>query len=280
MLRMSIKTLAAVVSVGFGLGFGSVPADASTLYAVSGAGNAPSSLYTVDTTTGAATLVGATGFNHVTGLDFDPVTGVLYGHVSNLFGSGGATQLLTINKTTGAGALVGTSGIQSPDMSFNSAGTLYAWGEFTTIVSDDLYTINLATGAATVVGEAGIGTSNTGIAFNSSDTLYVKSGAQIFTMDAGTGLVNGPSATLDVNLNNALAFDENDALYSIQRSGGTTFLYSIDLGTNHATLVGDMGVGAIAALAFDDVVPTPEPGTLALLGVALAGLGLVRRRKA
>ena len=30
----------------------------------------------------------------------------------------------------------------------------------------------------------------------------------------------------------------------------------------------------------EDIVPVPEPGTLALLGIGLFGLGVVRRRKA
>ena len=65
-----------------------VPAYAvPVLYAISGAGNATSNLYTVNTSTGAATLVGSTGFSTVTGLAFNPITGVLYGHVSDIFGS-------------------------------------------------------------------------------------------------------------------------------------------------------------------------------------------------
>ena len=38
----------------------------------------PSTLYSIDHTNGAATLIGDIGFERVSGMDFHPVTGVLY----------------------------------------------------------------------------------------------------------------------------------------------------------------------------------------------------------
>lgn len=257
-------------------------ASAQTLYGVTGAGNATSSLYTIDTTTGAATLVGATGFSHVTGLSFDPTSGVLYGHVSDTFNSGD-TQLITINPLTGAGTLIGTTGIQSPDMAFRSDGTLFAWSEFSDNgnQNDDLFVINKVTATATIVAESGTGTSNTGLAFSTNGTLFLKPGTQLFTLDPNTGLVdsNLGSITVDTgnNLNNALAFNSDTQGFSLSRLDGTSFLYSVDTTNMTATEIGDMGVDGMAALAFG--VAVPEPATVVLItGVALAGAAVGYRK--
>jgi hypothetical protein len=181
-------------------------AEAGLLFAVSGSGGSPSNLYTVDTTTGAATLVGATGFSHVTALSFDPTTGSLYGHVSDIFNTG--TQLIAINAATGAGSAIGSTGQQIPDMAFDSSGQLYAWSEFGSSSFDNLFTIDKATGAATLVGASGIGTFNTGLAFDNMGTLYVKPSGVLYTVDKTTGAATFVEA-LGTPLNNALAFDPN-----------------------------------------------------------------------
>ena len=64
--RLKTFTAGALTIAAFALGTNA--ASAGVLFAVSGASNAPSSLYTVNTSTGAASLVGPTGFNHVTGI--------------------------------------------------------------------------------------------------------------------------------------------------------------------------------------------------------------------
>lgn len=256
--------------------------EAGILYAVSGAGNSPSSLYQVNTSTGAATLVGATGTSHVTGLAFNPLTGDLYGHRSDIFDSGDS-QLLQINVNTGASTLIGTTGIQVPDMAFSSNGTLYAWGEFepTFSFSDNLYTIDTSTAVATLVGFSNIGTSNTGLAFDQNGALWVKSGDQLYSVNAVTG-VGTFDKTLSENPNNALAFDENNTAYSVLRSDGNSFLVSVDLSTGVVTTIGDMGVSGISALAFAPVAANvPEPASMAIWGIGALGCAIAgyRRRK-
>ncbi len=256
---------------------------APILFAVSGSGNASSNLYTVDPTTGAATLVGATGFSHITGLAFNPVTGVLYGHVSNIFGSPSATDLVTINRTTGAAALVGSTDNQVPDMTFSASGVLYAWSECLTsgcTNTDDLYTINTSTGAATFVGESGINTSNTGLAFSPLGALYLKSGSQLYILDPLTGQSISLGATLDASTNNALAFSPGGVAYSINRTSGTTRLVSLNLTMGTVTDIGDMGVAAIAALVFvDDIAAVPEPSAVVLQLTGLGAFVLFGRRR-
>lgn len=80
-------------------------------------------IYTVNTSTGAATLVGATGDNFITpSIGFSP-SGVLYG----LKGSGGQDNtLITIDQSTGTGTVVGltgTRGLQAIAMNLDSVAS-------------------------------------------------------------------------------------------------------------------------------------------------------------
>ncbi len=258
----------------------SATTSAQTYYAVSGAGNAPSNLYTFDPLTGAATLVGATGFSHVTGLAIDPTTGNLFGHVSNLFGNGD-TLLISIDKNTGAGTLIGNSGHQIPDMTFRSDGQLFAWAESNSTFDDFdfLTTVNKVTGSATKVGVNGTGTFQTGLSFAPDGTLYLKVDRSIFTVDPNTGAITFlMNLTGDGNfLRNALLMTSDTEGFSIDRRDGTTFLYGIDLDAETYTQIGDMGFGGIAALAFDAAV-IPEPATIALASLMGSGIVLGVRR--
>ena len=82
---------------------------------------------TINTTTGAATAVGALGFGVVYGLAFDPNTNTLYG--SNI----AFDQLITINTTTGAGMVVGPLGFGVVSgLAFDpTTNTLYGTDSFT-----------------------------------------------------------------------------------------------------------------------------------------------------
>ena len=99
-------------------------------------------LYTVNPTTGAASLVGAVGVTFAVtgfyGLNFGP-DGDLYGSYNG--------SLYRINTSTGAGTFVGSyqNGVQLSTL-FEANGSLYG------ISTDQLYTINTSTGAATDTG--------------------------------------------------------------------------------------------------------------------------------
>jgi hypothetical protein len=116
---------------------------ANTLYAIH---NNPSSddLYTIDTTTGASTLVGPTGYGGVQGLAYSPASGILYAWDV-------ASGLVIVNPATGAGtdvnaAVGGTTDIQT--ISALPDGSMYG-------VRYDLYTINPADGSYVVAAVGG-----------------------------------------------------------------------------------------------------------------------------
>jgi hypothetical protein len=85
------------------------------LYAT-GPGTDVQSLYTVNTTTGTATLIGSTGINSFfVGLEYVEGTDILY-MVADLDNDGsGFSNLYSLNTTTGAAALIGSTGVDKLD---------------------------------------------------------------------------------------------------------------------------------------------------------------------
>jgi hypothetical protein len=81
-------------------------------------------LYSVNKTTGAATLIGATGFaaNFAQGMDFDPATNTLY---ATIYTGGGAGSFVSIDTATGAGTLIAdtTSWNAEMEMAIRGAAT-------------------------------------------------------------------------------------------------------------------------------------------------------------
>lgn len=250
----------------------------STGSGLPGGGDTPSSLYTINPATGASTLVGPIGFSGVNSIDFNPNTGVLYGIANESFLAN--SVLITINTQTGAGTLVAPllPDFQSPDMSFNSSGTLYTWSE---PFNDDLNTVNLTTGATTEVGPSGISTARLGLNINSVDVIYVENfDGSIYTVDPSTGLATfaigiGSSISFD----SVLAFDASDTLYTVDRDSGNSFLYTIDLALGSTTLIGPTGLATLSALAFSPtVIPEPETYAMLLAGLGMLGFAMRRRR--
>lgn len=98
------------------------PADGS-LYVVGldSSQGCQSFLYSVDTSTGAASVIGAIGYSYIGALDFDPTSDVLYGAKG---GPETAGSLITIDTATGAGTLVAATH-RMTGLSFDSGGQLY-----------------------------------------------------------------------------------------------------------------------------------------------------------
>lgn len=262
-----------------------------TLFAASAAGGA-GELYTLDPTTGAMVLdIGAlndvTGANYgVTGLAFNPITGVLYGSSSNSNATTRA-RLITIDINTALVTEIGLfnagpvngSGVPSTmgDIAFDAAGNLYGVG---TIGGPQLYSINTTTGQATVIGSTGLtSTTGGGLAISSGGVFYgTPTSTRFGTYDSGTGaFTNIANPTKPVGGAYAgLAFNGSGTLYGLNLGAGSpppSHLVTIDPLTGNVTDLGE-SVGSLDAIAFQAV---PEPATMVVL--SLGALAATRRKR-
>lgn len=111
-----------------------------------------SMLQVLDTATGTATPIGATGFGPVVGLARDTTADVLYGVASE---PTAGSRLIRIDPVTGAGTLVSALGFDAASLEFGPDGALYAGGSQRE--GGSLYRIALPGGTATLVGPSGFG---------------------------------------------------------------------------------------------------------------------------
>jgi len=141
-----------------------------------------SSLYTVDLTTAAVTLVGSSG-SGITALTFDMAFSTLY---SINQGSG---SVYTVDPATGTATLIGNTGISTPlALATASNGTLWAGG-----INGGIYSINTSTGAATLVWPGAITDGITSMAVHpTTGKCYVVtlSGDYLVEFDLSTGVAS------------------------------------------------------------------------------------------
>jgi peptidoglycan hydrolase-like protein with peptidoglycan-binding domain len=268
---------------------GSCLSAGSVLYGVDGLNSNPNppNLYTIDPATGDTTVIGPVGYK-ITGLAFDPTTGILYGNTGNA--GSNQNSLFTINTTTGAGTLLGTidiggNPISMGDISFRSDGILYG-------ASSDIYTIDktclgaqcLPPGA--LVGDSGLSTYGNGFAFDSNDNLYLFGDGDdnFYQMNPDTGAVISTNAFSNPSGNSmaigAASFNNNDILFAPRLNYGNppSDLVIIDVSSNSLTSLGDnVDMQYISALAFAapiivaPVVNTSGASTLTQTGATLNG---------
>jgi DNA-binding beta-propeller fold protein YncE len=181
--QIDTSTMARTVvgSTGVASGdFGGMAYDpaSDTLYWVPGRGN--NNLYTINRTTGAASLIGAHGINDLFGLEFDTSTGTLYGSQFS-----GGSNLFTLNTGTGAATLIGNMGLGMGGLAYDSKRDQ--------LVGDNdgggrLYSINRSTAAISLLASPGYN-DDSGLAYDyDADVFYdYDYSGSLFRIDPNAG---------------------------------------------------------------------------------------------
>lgn len=248
-----------------------------------GFGSNSGGLYRIDEATGDATFaLPVNNGGSLVGLEF---VGDRF-YAVDVFGSNGFA-FGSIDPVTGAFTEINNQGD-----SFNWHGLAYH--------NDDgvFYTVNLDTpnfaltsvaldGAITTGGDLGLFIA--GLAYDdANNVLYASDGGSLYTLDVSD--FSNPVATFvgshNAGLSNivGLAYDpDSSTLYLNSGNEGAQNLYTIDVSTGEAALVGDntipfgVQLDGLAWAPAGTVVPGPE--ALPLFGGGLTALGLLLRRR-
>lgn len=152
--------------VGYETWYGALAYDTgnSTMYMVDGYGNdtttVNSSLYTLNLTTGAATLIGSIGMPHVTGLTYDSANDTLYASTTD------SKSLLKLNAATGAATQIGSGLGDINVVTYDSSNNvLYGWA------GTQIYSVDPATGATTLLSGSGLSSNNSGMVYDPTSNL-------------------------------------------------------------------------------------------------------------
>jgi hypothetical protein len=221
----------------------------------------PSTFYSIDAETGAATAIGPIGFTRVGAMAFD-ASGTLY--AIGRRPSDGRNVLITINTATGAGTEVGLTGVETlgfgdtiSDISFrHSDGALYAYLE----AGDGLGVINKQTGAVTALGRSFVSCCGNGMAFSPGDVLFHSNEDSLHTLDQVTGratlvtnMVFSPPADNDPRINGMDFQPATGILFGSLNDGFAgqpeNYLVTVNTTTGVVTIIGRT-VNGLDGIAF------------------------------
>jgi len=250
--------------------------------------------------TGVVTSVPVTGMQageSLVGIDVRPANEVLYG-------IGSTSRLYTINPLSGAATQVGAAGQftingTSFAVDFNPAADRLrlisntgqnlrinpADGTVTTDTSITPAGVTLTGAAYNNNGPGGLGGVTTLYGIDSTNGVLTTVGSINGSPNSPNGGVVGPtvgSLGLGTALDPRIGFDitgiGNSSNFATILTSGTDKLYSINLNTGAATLVGTIGTGTTVYSGVTNAVAIPEPGSIGLCAIASLGL-LIRRRR-
>jgi FlgD Ig-like domain/Cep192 domain 4 len=239
---------AKIALVGRGIVIGR--AQPGVMYASSSiVGTTPSQFYTIDPSSGSATLLGPTGVTEIDGLAIHPATRELYGVFANASGS----SLYRMSEQHGDALFTRNIGIPNlRAITFSLAGDTLFGGT----TNGRLYRIDLSTGDTTYIGTA-TGKIYSGFAINpTSGVLWASvrpplvGRDSIFKVERSTGLATAVGRTGLGVMTPYIAFDKPGNLFAIIGSGTqTSTLYSLDTLAAAATIIGSTGTTGLTAIA-------------------------------
>jgi hypothetical protein len=239
-------------------------ASAGTLYGTDTSAN----LYSIDTNTAVATLIGSHGLT-LESLAYDDSTGLLYG------ADAGGT-LFNINKFTGAASAIGNTGLGNIEgMDFAGPGLLYGF-DFSS--QPTIFTLDLSTAAATpfVQSDTVTGVVRT-FCFDPTVNLALMA-TDNPSFQTLHGMLSSGVTTNIGSLGSAGIYGMDTIGNDLFGLGGNGELWSIDAATGEKVLIGNTGGNFWLGAASVQVVP--EPATIAAIGLGLAAMARRRRKSA
>ena len=215
------------------------------LFGVFGGGMNPNTFFEIDKTTGAPTVIGATGIDGLSGLGSQVFLGIAT--ASDIFGSQGnaGDQLVRIDRGTGIGAAVGHNGIGGMSgLAVSPEGHVFTTSS---AGGSQLYRVDASTGKAYLVGPTGTDYMSA-IAFDLDGKLWGIADVgpvTLYSVNSTTGAVTAIGPTGEQLA--GLAFDPTDG--TLYASTGGAFplvsdaIYRVNTSTGAIALVGTTGLG-------------------------------------
>ena len=266
-----MKRVISVLALGPVLVALTAPAAAQTAYSVD---RDTDDLYEIDLSTGNATSLGATGFNNIEALAFDPTGKVLYG-VDEDNG-----ELLKCDLADGSCAAVGSTGLSDADdtgLGFTCDGRL--WMVAVIGLAYQLHEVDPTTGNASLVGDLDQNLSS--LAIRRGDSICPsgvfgldESNPDLWCVDLSTGALSLIGATDDLSSNGdpAIEFDGAGVLWAIEDNDSPPGIFTINPATGADTYTGnDLPSNEFESLAIPSL-PQLCGGPLAI--PAASGWGL------
>ena len=225
-------------------------ADGGVLPSGSFGGSNNVSMYTIDSTTGALTLMGAIAAgNGPDSVAVDPSGKFVYVTNENeSSGPAGSVSMYTLDGTTGALTSIGTipAGAEPVSVAADPAG-LFAYVANFGSNNVSMYSINATTGALTAIGTIDAGTNPDSVAVDPAGKFaYVtnngSNNVSIYTINATTGALTSVGTIAAGQFPTSVAVHPSGKFVYVTNFGSNTVsMYSIDATTGALTLIGTVG---------------------------------------